>query len=82
MIEGLAYCKVVKRHADKSRIPEHLRMIRFGLDKAAWQPQKLDALGDTLCGFEHRFSKHSTDLGHVTVDPFRFCWWAKLLELG
>ena len=54
-----------------SRIPEHLRMIRFGLDKAAWQPQDIDALGDTLCEFEHRFSKHSTDLGHVTVDPFR-----------
>ena len=31
----------------------------------------IDALGDTLCEFEHRFSKHSTDLGHVTVDPFR-----------
>ena len=46
-------------------------MIRFGLDKAAWQPQDIDALGDTLCEFEHRFSKHSTDLGHVTVDPFR-----------
>ena len=46
-------------------------MIRFGLDKAAWQPQNIDALGDTLCEIEHRFSKHSTDLGHVTVDPFR-----------
>ena len=46
-------------------------MIRFGLDKAAWQPHDIDALGDTLCEFEHRFSKHSTDLGHVTVDPFR-----------
>ena len=45
-------------------------MIRFGLDKAAWQPQDIDALGDTLCEFEHRFSKHSTDLGHVTVYPF------------
>ena len=46
-------------------------MIRFDLDKAAWQPQDIDALGDTLCKFEHRFSKHSTDLGHITVDPFR-----------
>ena len=27
-----------------SRIPEHLRMIRFGLDKAAWQPQDIDAI--------------------------------------
>ena len=38
MIEGPADCEVVERHADKSRIPEHLRMIRFDLDKAAWQP--------------------------------------------
>ena len=57
MVEGPAYCKGVERHADKSRIPEHLRMIRFSLDKAAWQSQNLDALGDTLCGFEHRFFK-------------------------
>ena len=54
-----------------SRISEHLRMIRFGLDKAAWQPQDINALVDTLCKFEHRYSKHSTDLGHVAVDPFR-----------
>ena len=36
MIEGPADCKVVERLVDKSRIPEHLQMIRFGLDKAAW----------------------------------------------
>ena len=54
-----------------SRIPEHLRMARFGLDQAAWQPQDTDALGDTLCESEHRFSKRSTDLGHVTADPIR-----------
>ena len=71
MIEGPAECKVVERYADESRIPEHLRMIRFGLDKAVWQPQNIDALGDTLCEFEHRSSKYSTDLGHVTLDPFR-----------
>ena len=46
-------------------------MIRFGLGKAAWQPQDIDALGNTLCEFERRFSKHSTDLGHVTGDPLR-----------
>ena len=48
-------------------------MIRFGLDQGAWRPQDIHALGDTLCEFEHRhrFSKHSTDLGQVTVDPFR-----------
>ena len=32
MIEGPADCKIVERHADKSRIPEYLQMIRFGLD--------------------------------------------------
>ena len=57
----------VVRHTDKFRILEHLRMIRSGLDKSAWQPQDIDALGDTLCEFEHRFSKYSTDPGHVTV---------------
>ena len=71
MIEGPANRRVVERHADKSRTPEHLQMIRLGLDKAAWQPQNIDALGDTLCEFEHRFSKHSTDLVHVIVGPFR-----------
>ena len=71
MIEGPADCKVVERHADKLHIPEHQIRIWFGLDKAAGQPQNIDALGGTLCEFEHRFSKHSTDLGHVTVDPFR-----------
>ena len=70
-MEGPADPKVVERHADKSRIPEHLRMIRFGLDKAAWRPQNIDELGDTLCEFEHRSSKHSTDLGHVAVDHFQ-----------
>ena len=71
MMEGPADCKVVERHADKSRIPEHLRMIRFCLDKSAWQSQSIDELGDTLCEFEHRSSKHTTDLGHVTIDHFR-----------
>ena len=46
-------------------------MIWFGLDKAAWQPQDIDALGGTLYEYDNRFSKHSTDLGHVTVDLFR-----------
>ena len=63
MIEGPADCKVVQRHADKSR-----RFIRFGLDQAAWQPQNIDALDDTLCEFEHRSSKHSTDTSPPT--PF------------
>ena len=54
-----------------SRMPENFPMIRSGVDKAAWQPQDVDELGDTLCEFEHRFSRHSTDLGHVTIDRFR-----------
>ena len=57
-------------------------MIRFGLDQAAWRPQGIHAKGDTLCDFghRHRFSKHSTDLGQVTVDPFRIV--GKLLLAG
>ena len=48
-----------------------VRMIRFGIDKVAWQPQDIDAPGDTLCDFEHLLSRHSIGLGHVTVDPTR-----------
>ena len=46
-------------------------MIRFGLNKPAWQPQDIDALGDALCKFNHWFSNDSIDLGHFTVDLFR-----------
>ena len=46
-------------------------MIRFGLEKKALPPLDIDALGDNLCEFEHRLSKHRIELGHVTVDTFR-----------
>ena len=39
------------------------------LSGAAWEPQNIDAQGDTLCGFKHRFSEHSTDLVHITSVP-------------
>ena len=35
-----------------------------------WTAGDINALGDLLCKYEHRFSHHSTDLEHVTVDPF------------
>ena len=40
-------------------------------EKNLWTAADIDALGDLLCKYAHRFSKHRTDLGHVTVDPFR-----------
>ena len=36
--------------------------------------EDIDDLGNLLCRlckYAHHFSKHSTDSGHVTVDPFR-----------
>ena len=53
------------------RVPPHLHEINFDLEKALWTVGDVDALGDLLCKYEHRFSRHSTDLGHDTVDPFR-----------
>lgn len=29
------------------------------------------SLGKVLCDHEHRYTKHATDLGHVTADSFR-----------
>ena len=53
------------------RVPPHLHDIQFDFDKALRTETNIDTLGDLLCKYEHRFSRHSTDLGHVTVDPFR-----------
>ena len=39
--------------------------------KSLWTQEDIDALGNLLCKYAHRFSKHGTDLGHVTVGPFR-----------
>ncbi|CAM9304430.1 unnamed protein product [Laminaria digitata] len=53
------------------RVPLHLHEIHFDFEKPLWTAADIGALGDLLCKYEHRFSHHSTDLGHVTVDPFR-----------
>ena len=52
-------------------IPIHSRAIHFDFEEPFWTTQDIDALGALLCKYAHRFSKHSADLGHVTVDPFR-----------
>ena len=54
------------------RVPPHLHDIQFDFEKALWTETDIDTLGDLLCIYEHRFLRHSADLGHVTVDdPFR-----------
>ena len=53
------------------RVPPHLHEMNFDFEKSLWTAGDIDSLGDSLCKYEHRFSHHSTDLGHVTVDPFR-----------
>ena len=40
-------------------------------EETLWTAEDIDALGALFCKYAHRFSKHSTDLGRVTVDPFR-----------
>lgn len=53
------------------KVPPHLYEINFDFENELWTAADIDALGELLCTYEHRFSHHSTDLGHVTVDPFR-----------
>ena len=53
------------------KVPAHLRAIHFDFEESLWTACDIDNLGNLLCKYSHRFSKHSTDLGHVTVDPFR-----------
>ena len=57
--------------AAMEQIPTYLPAIYFDFEKSLWTADDIDALGDLLCRHAHRFSRHSTDLGHVTVDPFR-----------
>ena len=52
------------------KIPAYLRSIH-DFEKNLWTAADIDDLGDLLCKYAHRFSKHGTDLGHDTVDPFR-----------
>ncbi len=54
-----------------NKVPVYLREIHFDFEESLWTAKDIDALGNLLCKYAHRFSKHSTDLGHVTVDPFR-----------
>lgn len=63
--QRLAFRKLWKR------MPPHLHEIKIDFEKVLWTAADLDALGDLLFKYEHRFSHYSTDLGHVTVDPFR-----------
>ena len=50
---------------------EHLRAIHFDIKASLWTENDIDDLGNLLNKYAHRFSKHGTDLGHVTVNPLR-----------
>lgn len=54
-----------------NRVPAHLRAIHFNFEGSLWAEDDIDSLGTVLCKHSHRFSTHSIDLGHVTVDSFR-----------
>ena len=49
-----------------------LRAMHFDFEESLWTADDVDAVGNLLCKYAHRFSKRSTDLGHVTVDPATF----------
>ena len=51
--------------------PRTCTKINFDFEKKLWTAADINAHGDLLCKYEHHFWHHSTDLGHVTVDPFR-----------
>lgn len=53
------------------KLPAHLHDVNFDFDQKIWTPDDIDALGGLLRANEHRFSRHSTDLGRATLDPFR-----------
>ncbi|CAB1113019.1 unnamed protein product [Ectocarpus sp. CCAP 1310/34] len=53
------------------RVPPHIRDVHVDFNAKLWEPEDIDKLGDLLCKFERRFSKGGSDLGRVTVDPFR-----------
>lgn len=52
------------------RILPHLHAITFDFENALWSTVDIDTLANLLRKYEHRFSRHNTDSGHVTVDPF------------
>ena len=47
------------------------RIIHFDFEESLGTDEDIDALENLLCKYDHLFSKRSTDLGHLTVDPFR-----------
>ena len=53
------------------RIPPHLHEKNFDFEKALRAAADIHALGDLLWKYEHLLPHHSTDLGHVTVEPVR-----------
>ena len=71
MIVGLADCKVVARHADKSHIPEHSADNQVRSRQRSLATPRYGCTMRHPVGIRATVSKHSTDLGHVTVDPFR-----------
>ena len=48
-----------------------MRAIHFDFEGIRWAAADIDSLGNLLNKYANRFSKHTTDLGHVTIDPFR-----------
>ncbi|CAN0395447.1 unnamed protein product, partial [Ectocarpus sp. 13 AM-2016] len=53
------------------KIPVHLQSIKFDFEAKLWTSSDIDDLVNLLCNVEDGFSKHPTDMGYVTVDPFR-----------
>ena len=53
------------------KIPAYLRATHFDFEENLLTAADIDVLGDLLCKHAHCFSERSTDLGHVTVEPFR-----------
>ena len=52
-------------------LPPHMKSINFDFENEMWKATDIKKLSELLGEFEHRFSKDSTDLGRVTVEPFK-----------
>ena len=51
-----------------NEVPAYLREIHFDFEESLWTEKDIDDLGNLLCKYAHRFSKHSTDFrAHVNV---------------
>ena len=53
------------------KVPPHIRDVHFDFNASLWEAEDINALGDLLCKFHHRFSKDGSDLGRVTIDPLK-----------